>query len=62
MDMRGAWALCEAIRIAAIPRHADVWDEGGRVWRRVKVGAVDMVAQADSPARIVGTIELFEEV
>lgn len=61
MDMRDAWALNEAIRIAAIPRRADVWDEGGRVWRRVKVGAVDMVAQADSPARIVGSVELFEE-
>lgn len=61
MDLREAWGFNESVRLAALPRRMDVWDEGSRAWRRVKVGAVDMTPQGDSPGRIVGTVELFEE-
>lgn len=61
MDLTEAWCFNESVRLAALSRRMDVWDEGALTWRRVKVGAVDMTPQSDSPGRIVGSVELFEE-
>lgn len=62
LDLAATWALRESIRLAAHPRRAWLWDEGAGEYRRVVCGAIDARPQADSPARIEGSMQVWGEV
>lgn len=60
MDLYQTFALCEAVRIAAQPRTAYVYDEAGATWRLVTVGRHMIEPHtADDTTKTIGTLDVL---
>lgn len=60
LDLDGAWALSEAMRVAIQPRRAYLYDELTDSWRAVTVGRIDTKPhRPDDPTGMLATIEVL---
>ncbi len=59
LSLEQAFALSKALRLAAQPRQAYLYDEGGATWRLVSVGRCDLRHPADDATVVIGTLDVL---